>query len=357
MRLRIAIASEYVRPWPGGISEHVHHEARGLRALGHEVTVLSGPGPAEPGVRRLPWALPFLGNGARSRMAVGPALSRPGRLVRALGCDVLHVHAPLDPFLPLFCVLGSPVPVVGTFHASFADHPSWRALYANPLARRAERKLAARIAVSATALEAHARFLSAPVEIVPNGVDTGRFAGPFAGDGDRLLFVGRAEPRKGLAVLLRAFARVRARRPRATLTLVGVTPEEAERTGTTTGVRALGYVAPESLPTCFRAADVLVAPSLHGESQGIVLLEALAAGVAVVASDLPGYRDTLAGAGVIVPAGDDAALGDAITRLLASPETRAARAAAGRARAEAFDWPRVIGRLEAVLRGVARPGR
>ncbi|HEX2678849.1 MAG TPA: glycosyltransferase family 4 protein, partial [Polyangiales bacterium] len=175
--MRVGIVSEYVRPWPGGISEHVHHEARELQRRGHDATVITGGPPLphpEPNVLRLGRALTFTSNGARSRLALGAFVWRMRELLQELSFDVLHVHAPLDPVLPLTAALAAPCPVVGTFHASFERGALWEALYGdhNPLAVRAYERLAARIAVSEEARRSLAQYRPGEVTILGNGVDT-----------------------------------------------------------------------------------------------------------------------------------------------------------------------------------------
>jgi phosphatidylinositol alpha-mannosyltransferase len=367
--VRIAIVSEYARPWPGGISEHVHHETRELRRRGHEVAVVTGPadpcGHPEPGVLRLRRELRFTSNGALSRATFGPELLRLGQLFGRLRPDVVHVHAPLDPLLGLAAALASPVPTAGTFHASFQPAPTWQLLYGalRPLTGAAFRRLRARIAVSPEARRSIARYFPGEYRVVPNGVDVERFGPaveplPVTGGGPTILFVGRADPRKGLAVLLDAFSRVHARLPRARLRLV--VPGGASAVSGLVGrldavvrgaVEVEGYVAPELLPRCYAGCDVFCSPATGGESQGIVLLEAMASARPVVASDIPGYRDVVADGreGILVGPGDAERLADALARLLDDPAARSRMGQAGRETALVYAWPTVAARLEAIF--------
>jgi phosphatidylinositol alpha-mannosyltransferase len=203
------------------------------------------------------------------------------------------------------------------------------------------RRLDARVAVSEEARRSIAHYFPAAYEVVSNGVDAARFHPAVAPIEPRdparptVLFVGRADPRKGLPILRAAFEEVRRRVPAARLVAVG--PD--------------GYVAPDLLPRYYAACDVFCSPATGGESQGIVLLEAMASGRPVVASHIAGYRDVVAPGrtGLLVPPGDAAALADAIVRLLEEPRQRAAIGAAARAAALAYAWPSVVDRLEAIF--------
>ncbi|MFO0679767.1 MAG: glycosyltransferase family 4 protein [Polyangiaceae bacterium] len=360
MPLRVAIVSEYVRPWPGGISEHVHHEAHELRGRGHTVTVFSGPDGVDSGragevggdVVRLPRSVTFRGNGARSRLSFGASLLRLGKVLDRSRFDVVHVHAPLDPLLGVASVLAAKVPVVGTFHASHGRTPGFRMLLGTPWSRRAFAKLHTRVAVSEEARRTVGAFFEGAVTVVPNGVDTARFhpehrVVPAA---PTLLFVGRPDARKGLAHALAAFARVRRTVTDARLVLAGpsladVGPEVPP------GVAALGYVASHDLPRIVASADVLVAPSLANESQGIVLLEAMASGVVPVAYRIPGYDETVRDGedGVLVPRADVPAFADAVTDLLEDPERRMRMSSAAVRRAATYAWTSVAPRIESLL--------
>lgn len=375
--MRIAIASEYTRPWPGGISEHVHHEALELARRGHEVAILSGPAqPAggadaelagEPRVRVLRFGreLRFTHNGARSRLLLGGFLFGLRSLLRELRTDVLHVHAPMDPVFGWAALAAAPCPSVGTFHASFEPELLWDLLYRGmrPVSRRLFERMSERVCVSAEAERSIARYFPARFEIVPNGVDVERFspAGALAAwrDEERpsVLFVGRADPRKGLPLLVQAFAELRRRLPRARLVVAGVEAREGAPllAGVSEPTRAAiefkGYVAPADLPGAYRACDVFCSPATGRESQGIVLLEAMASARAAVAFVIPGYRDVVTHArdGWLVPELAAAPLAEALAALLGKPELRAGLGRAARETALRYAWPALAERLEGVL--------
>jgi phosphatidyl-myo-inositol alpha-mannosyltransferase len=381
--VRIGIVAEYVRPWPGGISEHVHHEALELARRGHTPIVVTGPAEVAwrddtPGARviRLPWALHFTSNGSRSRMVIGPQLLGLRRLFRRLGLDVVHVHAPLDPLLGLMAVLASPVATVGTFHASFRPMPLWDLLYGalRPVTGRAVGRLDARIAVSEEARISIAHYFPVPFTRIPNGVDVERF-GPSVPplrdlcDSDRptILFVGRLDRRKGLPVLLAAMSRVRRRLPAVRLVIAGTGETAALRMhldaldpATRAAVHLAGYVQPDLLPCYFAACDVFCSPATQHESQGVVLLEAMASGRCVVAFDIPGYREVVTSGrqGWLVPRIDAESLADALVDALTDPVQTLRMGDAGRQTAvEHYAWSAVAERLEMVFESVRRSHR
>lgn len=378
--MRVGIVAEYYRPWPGGISEHVHHQAVELERRGHDVTILTGP--ATPGFRdegrrvvRLGWGYEFTHNGALSRLVVGTYLLRFRSLLREHSFDVLHVHAPMDPFLPLGAVLAAQCPVVGTFHANFAPGLLWDTLYRRlrPLTAPAWRKLAARIAVSEEARRSIGHYFEGDFQIVPNGVDTERFRPdaprlPALEDGrPKILFVGRPDPRKGLPLLLQALPEVRRRIPGVRLVVVGVRPEEAaEHVGgldpaSRADVSFEGYAAPEDMPRYYASCDVFCSPATGQESQGIVLLEAMAAGRPPVAFAIPGYRDVVSHGvdGWLVEEPTAEALADGLARVLADPVALSHVAEAGRKTALRYSWPSVVERIEGIyhsaLEGAGAP--
>ncbi len=381
--MRIGIVTEYYRPWPGGISEHVHHEALALEARGHEVTIVTGPAKQawrDEGVRviRLPFAYEFESNGALSRMVYGRQLLTFGRLFRRERFDVIHAHAPLDPFLTLFALGAAECATVGTFHANFEPGPLWELIFRRFgfITGPVFRKLRGRIAVSNEARRSIAHYFPAEYEIIPNGVDTDRFSPEvpvmtgFETPRPRILFVGRSDPRKGLPILLRAFSEIHKRLPGAQLVVVGARAEELAAPIAALGAEAAhevhfaGYVSPAELPRYFAACDVFCSPATGQESQGIVLLEAMAAGTPPVAFAIPGYRDVIRDGhdGVLVGAPEALPLADALTELLLDAGRLRRLAAAGRESAMCYSWPRVAERIEGVFEralgatGPATPG-
>jgi phosphatidyl-myo-inositol alpha-mannosyltransferase len=374
--VKIGIVSQSYYPRYGGVTEHVHHTAIELRRRGHQVTIITsrfrrGEAPSDPEVERIGYNLLIPFNGAFVDLAVGIRLRSQLRgLLRRHAFDILHTHAPLVPTLPLIAVETAECPQVGTFHTTSGPSRLIEA-FLGPLSARMKR-LDARIAVSETARDFAAQYFPGEYLVIPNGVDTERFhpaAEPFPEwrDPERVnvLFVGRLDPRKGVQVLLDAMPEVLARtRGRARLLVVGDSYlrgrfEASCAPAARAHVHFLGHVPSHDLPRWYATGDIFVSPALGHESFGIVLVEAMASGRAVVASDIPGYRSVVQPGvnGVVSPPGDVPALADAIAALVEDPERRAALALRGRARALEFAWPKVTDRIEAVYRDVlARRG-
>jgi phosphatidylinositol alpha-mannosyltransferase len=355
--MRVALVSPYDLTVPGGVQSHVEHLAVALRAAGDDV-VLVGPGdaPGHVGVGRS-LRVPF--NGSVAPIAPGPwTLPRARALLRRLRPDVVHVHEPLVPWTGVAAV-GVDVPVVGTFHAWSDADRAYR--LARPVGRRLLDRLADAVAVSDAAAGYHAGALGVPPSrftVVPNGVEVARFAGaepfPELVDDPRpvLLFVGRLERRKGLEPMVRAFTLLKAERPDVRLVVVGDGAERARCEALLPArlradVDFVGRVAQADLPRYYASCDLYVSPALGGESFGIVLLEAMAAGAPIVASDLPGYRSVARDGvqGRLVPPGDPQALAEAIAALLEHPTLRDAMGAEGRRTARDYDWSVVARRL------------
>ncbi len=351
--MKVVLVCPYSWSVPGGVANHVQSLALHLRERGHEARVLA---PADRPARDVisvgrTIAVPY--NGSVARIAFGPRVAmRVRRALRIARADVVHVHEPMAPSAGLLAVIASTAPVVGTFHAAIGESRAYRV--ASPLLRPAWNKLAVRIAVSEEARKTAERaFGTGNFRIVSNGIELGRFAdaGPVPAAAKRVLFIGRLEPRKGAAVLVRALARVRAAIPDAALTIVGEGPERAsleKRAAVSGGVTFLGRLEHDALAREIANATVVCAPSLGGESFGIVLLEAMASGRPVVASAIPGYaavaRDGVDG--VLTPPGDDVALSDALTGLLRDAERLDQMGASGRERAARYAWDVVAAEVE-----------
>ncbi|MGA8364281.1 MAG: lysylphosphatidylglycerol synthase domain-containing protein [Solirubrobacteraceae bacterium] len=364
--MRIALISPYSWTYPGGVTRHIEALAAELGVLGHDARILAPYDPDDALARRLhrgarpqrlqpPADFVSLGrtfglpaNGAVSNITGAPnAFLALRRELRSGGYDVAHLH---EPIVPMVCwdalFHAGTLPLVGTFH-TYSENPITNGLAAGPLGgRRRINRLRVRIAVSEAAAWTARRFYGGRYRIVPNGVQLGAPHGPSE-DGPagplRILFVGQAVERKGLSVLLRAFEALRDHVP-ATLTLVGASAEEvAHMTLDDRCIRALGKVSEERKSAEFARADVLCAPSLGGESFGMVITEGLAAGTPVLASDIPGYRDVLRDGvdGQLVPVGDPLALAETLRRLALEPERRERMSTAARERAERFAWPHV----------------
>jgi phosphatidylinositol alpha-mannosyltransferase len=345
--------------------------AEHLIGLGHEVSVLA-PGDedlvAEPYVVTVGRAIPVPHNGSVARVAFGPvSASRVRRWIREGEFDVLHVHSPVSPSIAMIACWAARGPVVATFHASYEGRVRLMAAGSALLSATLE-KVQARIAVSEEARRTVVEHLGGDAVLIPNGVDTHRFAvaDPLPGrarGGSTIGFLGRLdEPRKGLDVLLAALPRIVAADPAAELLVVGpgdadealehVPPPLRER------VTFLGRVDEPTKERALAAMDVFVAPNTGGESLGIILLEAMASGAPVVASDIVAFRLVLAGgrAGVLTPVGEPDLLADAVGGLLADRGRLAALAVAGRSTVARYDW-RVVGRqILDVYATVAVPG-
>jgi phosphatidylinositol alpha-mannosyltransferase len=344
---RIALVCPHSWSAPGGIQTHVAGLARTLRARGIEADILApANGPVDlPGFVPLGPAIAIPDNGSVTRIALSPlAARRTWRRIATGGYSLVHLHDPMLPAVALTALLTARVPLVGTFHM-YADEPGWYRRF-GPLCRRALARLDARIAVSEAARFHVARSCPGDYRIIPNGLDTAAYAGPLAAGGGpgRIVFVGRPDPRKGLQVLLHAFSRL----PGApALDLVGVSAAELAATpglalSAAGRARAHGVVDDAERVRLLHAADIVCAPSLRGESFGIVLVEGMAAGRPVVASAIPGYVDVLPDdCGRLVPPGDAAGLARALAGLLADGPLRRRMGEAGRAAAQRYDWSHV----------------
>jgi phosphatidyl-myo-inositol alpha-mannosyltransferase len=367
--MRIALVSPYSWTYPGGVTRHIEALRQELSVLGHDVRVLAPVDPpdqrsvrrhrgAVPQERPLPeWLVPlgrtmgFPANGAVSNLTMpyAPNVSALREELRSGGYDVVHVHEPVTPCVGWDTLMSCGVPMVGTFHCYGTNRLS-HAVAIGIGARRRLNRLKVRIAVSEAAQWTGERFYGGRYRVVPNGVHVDETLTPAPAEPIdaarplRVAFVGQAVERKGLPVLLRAFEALREHVP-AELTIIGATAEEVEPLllDGHAGVRVLGKVDDETKTRVLRDADVLAAPSLGGESFGMVLTEGFAAGTPVVASDIAGYRDVVRDGvdGVLVPRGDAAALGEALRAMALDHERRAAMGAAALESAKAYAWPRV----------------
>jgi len=366
--VRVALACPYAWDDAGGVQVHVRELSLRLIERGHEVIVIApARGKASDShVVRVgrPIDIPY--NASNAPIDPRPWSRRRVReVLAAFGPDVVHAHQPTAPSTGMWATLEARAPVVGTFHSG-AGRARLYDLTA-PLLRRVARRLVIRIAVSrrAEAFE-HAR-IGGVFEIVPNGVDTQRFASAEPAelpDGRRLLFVGRLDARKGFAVAVRAFAELATTTRDRDLRLIvaGDGPERDAVSVLPPGLRSrvtfLGTVPNTELPSVTAACDVYLGPATGGESFGVVLIEAMAAGLPVVASDTPGYDEVVRDGidGLLVRPSDPGALAVAAGRVLDDPALAARLAAAGRDRAKAFDWSVVVGRIEGLYERALRAG-
>lgn len=351
--MRIAIVCPYAWDRPGGVQSHVRSLASQLRSRDHEVLVLapvSAAAPEEEGVAFAGRCVPVPANGSVAPLAFGPgAAVSVKRALNRFSPDVLHLHEPLIPSLSLFALTRSDVPSVGTFHAA-ADASAGYAL-AKPLLGRIAKRLTVRTAVSDAARELIQRYLPGEYHLTPNGIDVSSFAHASPadlGDGKRVLFLGRLEKRKGPEVLIQAMARMRD--PSIRLVIVGSGPRAKEVKDLAERLLVpadfLGRVDEETKASLFKRADVYCAPGLGGESFGIVLVEAMAAGTPVVCSDLPGFRAVAATAAVLVSPGNPGLLADAIKRVLNDDALAARMRKGGALTASGYDWKRLVGNVE-----------
>ncbi|MBA3236332.1 MAG: glycosyltransferase family 4 protein, partial [Chloroflexi bacterium] len=332
-----------------------------LRQRGHDVRIITashGPQRASEGdILRIGVGFSVPLNGSMGTLTFSPRyISQVRDLLARERFDVLHLHEPFVPFLSLFLLRESRSVNVATFHAYAGFSPSYEV--GSRVMKAHAARLHGRIAVSAAARHFIDRFFPGDYKVIPNGVDVPRFAGAVAlarwQDGTpSVLFVGRHEPRKGLLDLLKAHRILRRTGYKNRLLVVGSGPQEREarRYVATRGLKEvefLGRVSDAEKAQLFRTADVYASPATGGESFGIVLLEAMAAGAPIVASDIHGYKGVVRRGrdGLLVPRRDPKALATAIARLLDDPLLRASMSAEGQARAEDFSWPRVTARVE-----------
>ena len=354
--MRIAFGCPYAWDDPGGVQVHVRELAEHLRAGGHDVLVLA------PVRRRAdqawvravgrPVDLPY--NASNAPIDPRPwSIRLARRELDAFHPDVVHAHEPFTPSTSMWATLASRAPVVATFHTGAVRSRLYD--LAAPLLRRIDRRIAVRIAVSRVAERAAAGRVGGSFEIVPNGADAGRFAGSDAADlgaGTKLLFVGRLDERKGFPIAVRAFARLAPGRSGLRLIVVGDGPQRAAVAELPAEIRSrvtlLGAIPHVDLPAYVTACDVFLGTSVGGESFGMVLVEAMASGLPVIASDIAGYDEVVRDGveGLLVPPRDPEALAAAVATILDDRVLAARFAAAGRERAAAFDWDVVGARIE-----------
>lgn len=358
--MRIGIVCPYSFEVPGGVQRHVQDLAETLIGMGHQVSVLAPADddfPVPPYVVPAGRAVPVPYNGSVARLSFGPfSAARVRRWLATGEFDVVHVHEPVTPSLALLAVLSAKdEPVVATFHTAMIRSRAMHA--ASGMLQLVLEKITARIAVSALARKVQVEHLGGGAWEIPNGVSVAKFAHAtplpgWPGPGGAIGFLGRfTEPRKGFAVLLAAFLRLAPARPGLRLLVAGpgdpaevladVPAAIADR------ITFLGLVTEQVKASMLRSVDIYVAPNTGGESFGMILTEAMAAGTPVVASDLDAFRRVLddGRAGALFPNGDGDALADTLGVLFDDPVRR--QELAGRAFAEVseYDWPVVAARV------------
>ena len=371
--MRIGIVTEYYYPSIGGVQEHVHHFAREARRLGHVVKVITSRMPDldvaggeadQPDVLRIAKSRPIFNNGSFGRVSCGIGLSRAMRTtLDRERFDVVHVHCPLTPVLPYLAIQCATCPVVGTFHTRFEPGALFR------MARSAQQRyldrLDAAVAVSRACLVAFEGLLTADFRIIPNGVDVDRFRrgrrlARFDDGKLNVLWVGRPEPRNGLDQMISAFALLR-QEVEARLLVVGdgpllasyraAVPRELEQ-----DVVFAGALRDER-PDWYATADVYCAPTTIA-SFGITLLEAMAAGKPILASDIDGFREVMRNGreGELLPPDQPRPWARALARLAREPQRAHAYGEQGRRTVSRHAWPIVTSEVIGLYRAIGVAG-
>ena len=370
--MRVGLVSPYSFDVPGGVQAHVRDLAGELVLRGHEVSVLAPadddealPSFVVPAGRAVP--VPY--NGSVARLSFGLlSASRVRRWIREGEFDVLHVHEPASPSLGLLACWAAIGPIVATFHASMERSRAMTAAYG--ILQTALEKVSGRIAVSERARDTLVEHLGGDAVVIPNGVSVRRFAEAevlpqwASGPGERTIgFLGRIdEPRKGLPVLLQALPAIADKHPGVRLLVAGPGDVSEARSAVPKEVRDrvrfLGMVSDHDKTRLLRSVDVYVAPNVGGESFGVILIEAMAAGTPVIASDLEAFRLVLdqGRSGRLFRVGDAAALAETAVELLSDRPQREALAQSARLTVQRYDWEQVAGRILAVYETVTWSG-
>ena len=358
------MVSPYSWKHPGGVNNHVAGLASEMIRRGHGVTIIAPDSDGVPPRAHFLSAgrsLPVPANGSIARLALFPGTG--ARVAGFMGgdFDVVHVHEPLVPAVSTAAVRSTRCRVVGTFHAA-AEGRSFAYALAKVFYSRVHARLDVRIAVSESAKALVSGRFPGEYLVIPNGVDTERFSpggrrAPSPSAHPSILFVGRNEKRKGIDVLIKAFPAISSRIPGCRLTIAGSGCDEGLLARLPSGMREMvrvrGFVGGEELPDLYRSADLFCAPALEGESFGVVLLEAMACGTPVLASDIPGYRELVkgTGGGMLFRKGDEQDMARMALIMLEDQRLLGELSTRGLSGAQAYSW-RVLGeRLEGLYRG------
>jgi phosphatidylinositol alpha-mannosyltransferase len=358
--VKIGLVSPYDYSFPGGVVNHIAYLAHNFIQWGHKVKIIApcqqeGNHYFEEEVTPIgkPFPIPYAG--AIARVPVSPLLpTKIGEILAKEEFDILHLHEPFTPMICVSALLKSDCINVGTFHA-YHNKPRVYWL-GKPIFRRWLTRLDGKITVSKPALEYVSRHLPGDYRIIPNGIDTEHFninapqRKEFIDNKLNILFVGRLERRKGLGYLLNACANVKRSFPNFRLIVVGPGTvlrlryeKLVEKMELTDNVIFVGFAPSDELPSYYRSADIFCAPATGGESFGIILLEAMACGKPVVATNIQGYASVLANGeeGLLVPPRDEKALAHALLSLLNDKNLRLKMGNKGRTKAEKYSWPNI----------------
>lgn len=362
--MKICLVSPYDFAREGGVNQHIIALAEEFRSLGHIVKIMAPSSAdedelvdADPNIYRVGNVVPIKANGSVARITLSLNLSgQIKKILQKEQFDVIHIHEPLMPALPLTVLAHSKSLNIGTFHAFSQSHIGY--YYGRYVFRLFVSKLDGRIAVSRPAKDFISQYFPGYYEIIPNPIDMNRFTNqaeplPQFMDGKlNILFVGRiGERRKGLKFLVRAFNYIRQQVPEVRLIIVGKGDtkgyERYLRNNNIANVVFTGFVSDEMLPRYYKSAHVFCAPSTGGESFGIVLVEAMASGLPIVASDIPGYASVVQHGkqGLLVEPKNIEMLAMSLIRLLSDAGLREKMGREGRDKAAQFSWKNVSQRV------------
>lgn len=363
--MKIALVTPYDFPFPGGVTEHTWQLDREFRRRGHDTRIIAASSTddetLDDHVIKVSGAVscfPF--SGSTVRVTISPQVfQRVKKILKQEQFDIVHAHEPAAPPLCPIVLYHSRAINIGTFHAYRETNTAYQ--ITRPILDPLYKKLDGRIFVSQAVRDFTLANFKGDFRVIPNGIDVGHFSGPgvtpierFADGRPNILYVGRLDKRKGFEHLLAAFPEIQASYPDARLLVVGAFDAQDKepyvrrvRQERTRGVHFIGFVSRDELPRYYRTATVFCAPSTGFESFGIVLLEAMASGVPIVASDIAGYRQVLKDGceGTLVPPSDPTAIAQGCIRLLQDGRARARMGAAGHATAANYDWTQIADRV------------
>ena len=361
--MKIALVSPYDFTWPGGVTAHISQLSHQLIAMGHQVKILAPYSPArtdglDPNFVPLGRSVPIPCGGSIARISLSPGLYRQVRsLLQREKFDIIHLHEPMAPYLPLAVLQSSKSVNIGTFHAFHGSSRLY--IWSSPILKLWFKRLSGHIVVSPAALSHVSRFFPGNYHMIPNGIDLeffGSQASPlpeFSDDKVNILFVGRLEKRKGLRYLLEAYSRLKWDFPNTRLIVVGPgNPDKycyrilAERN--LQDVVFAGAVDHAALPRYYSTADIFCSPATGKESFGVVLLEAMAAAKPIVASRIQGFSYIVKHGqqGLLAPPKDVGAFADALALLIQNPDLRREMGARGRVMVNDYSWGTVARQVE-----------